>query len=439
MPRKKPWKANRDLVLFVSTIPKEAIDAFRAYKTKKGNSLRLGVILHNKYKQSEEKLAPYDVVIRANFDSPKSVIKNLKPHEDSLLAISCRSEQRMQDFKKLIPYVPFLRTPTADSIDWATDKLKMRRRFHAYDSSITPKYMVAKDGTQETIDKIKKKIDFPLVVKPASLAQSLLVSLCFHEEDLEKALRKSLRTVKKHYKERKLKEEPKIIVEEFMEGSMYSIDSYVGTRGQVYHCPPVYVETGRSIGFDDFFNYYQVTPTRLSKLSIRQLQEVTEKGIHALGLRNVTTHTELLRTEEGWKIIEIGGRIGGFRQKFYDLSYDIDHTMNDVKIRIPERPKLPRKVKGYSGILKFYARKEGRLQSIRGLKKIQDLPSVHEIDVKREKGEMCRFAKNGGKSVLNVILFHESRQQFIADKRRIEQAIQIATTSGRAKKSTSKK
>ena len=40
---------------------------------------------------------------------------------------------------------------------------------------------------------------------------------------------------------------------------------------------------------------------------------VATKGIHALGLRNTITHTELMKIDDEWKVIEIGVRMGGFR------------------------------------------------------------------------------------------------------------------------------
>jgi len=46
---------------------------------------------------------------------------------------------------------------------------------------------------------------------------------------------------------------------------------------------------------------------------------------------------------------------------------------------------------------------------------------------------MCRFAKHGGKSVFNVILFNKDRSKLLADKRRIEKMIEIVTTKTKKK------
>ena len=140
---------------------------------------------------------------------------------------------------------------------------------------------------------------------------------------------------------------------------MYSIDAYVNARGVIYFAPTVYVKTGREIGFDDFFGYMRLTPTMLNVAHTEEAQEAASKGIKALGMRSTTCHIELMRTEDGWKVIEMGPRIGGFRHEMYDLSYGIDHSLNDILIRIPKQPILPKKVRGYTAVMQFYAQKEG--------------------------------------------------------------------------------
>lgn len=417
----------RDTVLFVNNLRIADYEG-------EGSKYKYAVIVDTKRRKlnQEQKQALYekfDYVLFANFDSHMSIQRALRPFEDRLIAVSCRSESNLHDFQKIIPNVPYLRTTDTETVSWAIDKTLMRRRFAAYDKSITPKYTLVKDATKETIEKVQKKVGFPVVVKPAGLASSMLVSICFHEDELKQALMSIFRKVKQKYKSMKMTKEPKVLVEQFMDGDMYSIDSYVNSRGKAYHCPPVYIETGRSIGFDDFFNYFQITPTELSPASIKEMKKVAEKGIRALGLTNTTTHTELIRTERGWKLIEIGARMGGLRHAFYEQSFGINHALNDIRIRIPEKPIIPRKRKGYSAIVKMYAKKEGRLEKILGLKKIQKFESVLLIDVHKNPGDLCRYAKNGGASVVNIMLFNKSRAKLLADKRRIEQTVKIQLSS----------
>lgn len=421
---------SKNLVLFVE-ITQTAAKSIKIYqKSNEGKKFRFGVIYNSKKPMSVKKkklLAQFDVAIGCDFNSRKSMTEALRPFYNELLAITSRSELRMQSFRQIIPHVPYLRTPTSESINWSIDKLEMRRRFSAYDKTITPKYVLVEDTKKKTMKKIEEKIGFPLVIKPSGLASSLLVNVVYHQEELETVLKRVLRKISRLNKEYKGKEKAQILVEQFMEGETYSVDAYVTSRGKLYFCPFVHVKTGRTIGFDDFFGYQQTTPTLLHKDSIKEAKRVSAKGVHALGLRSTTAHIELIKTEQGWKLIEIGPRAGGFRDALYRLAFGINHTANDIFIRIPRRPILPRKRKGYAAVLKFFAQKEGVITNLTGTQKAQNLESFQAIEMNKKIGERAVFAKHGGKSVFNIILFNKSRANLLADIRRLEQAVKIET------------
>ena len=369
-----------------------------------------------------------DKVIQCSFSDPDSIRKSVKEFEKDILVVTCRSEAKMWYFANAIPHLPYLKTPTSDSLRWSVDKISMRRRFKAYDTSITPKFYVLKDDKKATIEKIEKNVGYPCVVKPSGLAQSLLVTTCYHREELEKTLSKVFKKVgilNRVYKESQEASRPTVLVEEYMEGDMYSIDGVVGSRGKKYFFPPVFVKTGDKAGFDDMFGYMQITPTKLKKESIQDAEHVVGQAIRSLGLRSTSFHAELLKTEDGWKMIEIGPRIGGFRDDLYRLSTGMDYTANDIAIRIPEKPVIPKKGIGHSAAMKIFAKKEGRIKSIKGFRKTQELESIESIKQNKKKGDMAKFAKNGGLSVFNIILFNEDRSKLLADIRRIEKDLVV--------------
>lgn len=415
-------KLKKNIVLFVSGAPADEVSAYK----KKHPEHRLALIYNkNAPNQLNKEQEVFDIVLPVNFDSPHSIIEALTPYFDELLAATSRSEAKMFEFIKLIPFLSYLRTPTAQSLEWSIDKIPMRRRFFSFNKKITPKFTIAKDSTKETIARIVKRVGFPLILKPSGLAVSLLVSICYHEEELISTLKSAFRKIKKLHKEYKETTVPGLIAEEFMDGDMYSIDGYVNSRGKVYYCPMVSVQTGRSIGFDDFFGYKQITPTNLGKKSIEAAQEVATEAVHALGLRSTTLHIELMKTEAGWKIIEVGARVGGFRADLYRLSFGIDHTDNDIRIRIPQIPVIPKKVLGHTAAMKFFAPKEGRISAIKGAKKARELSSFHSITINKKVGDRAVFAKNGGRSVFNIILHNENRSRLLADIRRLEKMVHI--------------
>lgn len=426
---KAAWPNGRDTILFVEKIPSGTIASIERYGQKTKRRFKVALIYDARYPEHAESgdAQKADQLIACDFSSVKSIRDSVLPIEHDLLAITCRWEGMMGKFKAIIPHVPYLRTPTESSITWSTDKLEMRRALRQYDKAISPKYTLVTGYSQKDLEKIKKQIGFPLVVKPTGLAQSLLVSICFHQEELEKSLKRSLKAVAKVYKERNSDEKPRILVEQFIEGTMYSIDAYVNARGSISFCPLVHVKTGRDIGFDDFFGYRQMTPTTLSKESIKEAHAVAVKSIRALGLRNTSAHIELIRSDAGWKVVELGARLGGFRHELYNLTFGIDHALNDILTRIPEKPIIPGRKKGYAAAMKFFPLKEGVLVSLKGLKRAQQLESFRSITVNKKIGDLCLYAKNGGLSVFNIILFNKDRSELLADIRRLEQAVEMIT------------
>jgi len=349
----------------------------------------------------------------------------LSPYREEFLCVYTRAESQVENFQKIIPHVPYLRTPTTESLEWSINKYKMRRRFYAYDKKITPKFLLVKDQKKTTIKDIEKKVGFPMIIKPTGLAQSILVSKAYHEKELQDILKVIFKKLDKAYKESLGRGEPSVLVEQFVEGTMYSIDGYINSRGKVYFCPPVVIKTGKEIGFDDFFGYQQMTPTQLTKASINLAEKVTDKGVKALGLRSTSFHAELIKNDKGFKIVEIGPRIGGFRHDLYEMSYGINHRANAALITIPLKPEIPKRLKGYSAAFKVFAKKEGEIKGITGIKKIQDLKSLKSLSINKRIGDRARFAKNGGKSVFNVLMHNKEKSKLLADIRRMEETIKI--------------
>ena len=387
----------------------------------------LGLMVDKKDKKDlkESILNKFDIVIYCDFNNRESIIKELKKHEGKIKVATCRSEGNIPDYRKVIPHLPYIKTPSTKSLIWTTNKTAMRKMLRAYDTKISPKFTLVTDIDKKTIDKIEKDLKFPVICKPAGLAASVFVSIAYHPDELEQILKKIFKNLNKIYKRDSGRGEPQVLVEQFIEGELYSTDGYVTSRGKVYFSPFVHIKTGRSIGFDDFFGYQQMTPTKLHKTSIESAQIVATKAVKALGLRSSTAHIELLKTEEGWKVVEVGPRLGGFRNTLYQLAFGIDSTLNDILIRIPKVPVLPRKTKGYAAALKIFAKTEGRIKSITGVKRTKELKSLHNFIQNKKPGDVVKFAKNGGKAVMTMTFFNKDRSKLLADIRRFEQTIKI--------------
>ena len=415
-------KRKKNIIVFVELAPKQAIDTVRA-NLKKPQIL----VLRDKKHQNTDTLEKLhaDMIEHVDFTSGRTITASLLPYQSQLLAITARGESGASRLGQVVPHVPYLRTPSSDSLRWATDKYEMRKRFRLFDKKITPRFTKVKNISSEESTRVIKKIGFPLIIKPASLEESKLVTKCYFREEYDKAIKNIFKRLQVEYKKLNRLQEPTVIVEEYMEGEMYTIDSYVDSRGTMWHCPLVKIKTGKEIGYDDFFNYLQITPSGLKMDTVLRARAVAETAIHALGLRSVTAHVELMKIDTDWKVIEVGPRVGGFRPLLYELSCGIDHSLNDVLVRIPKTPIIPKKCQGHACAMKFFAKKEGTISGIVGIKKLQKLNSFNSIVSNKKVGQRAVFAKNGGKSVFNLFMYNSDRGKLLADIRRVEQLVKI--------------
>ncbi len=422
---------NRDTILMVHALNPRSHEAFDKAVVKcseiLGRQLNVLIVSDKRSKRAFDINYPKNYTqIKCNTNSVIQLEKALKPYLDSLIAVTCHHEANIPYFINIIPHVPYLATPTEESLLWATDKIYMRRRLRSFNAKLSPAYTIVADNTPKAIDRIEKQVGYPMVVKPAGLAASVLVSVCYHREELEKTLRVTFRRLRSVYKRRGYVVEPKILVEQFMDGEMYSTDIYVNSRGTMYTTPLVHIKTGfKAAGSDDFYGYRRITPVIMKPYKHQAAFDVAKEAVKALALRNTTAHAELMKTPNGWKVIEVGPRMGGFRDFMYEQSYGIDHNLNDLLIRLPMRPIIPRKVKGFSSVLAFYANEQGTITAIKGLKKIKLIESYKKYDINLKKGDKAMFSRNGGGSVVDVYLFNVKRSNLLADIRRLEQTLKI--------------
>ncbi len=420
----------KGIVLFVGPVPNSAIREWREQEKPK-------YLLYNlqskRQKKGEIEKAEviFDKVLQCSFSKGSSIAEAIKDYRKDIIAITARGESKLWYFKRLIPHVPYIKTPTESSILWTTDKIKMRERMRSYSKSITPKFKIVSKSSKKVIDKIEKEVGYPMMVKPTGLAASMLVTNCYHRDELESALAhvyKKANIFHKIYKEFYHDDTPQVLVEELMEGEMYSIDGVVNGKGKVTCYPPVHVKTGKQMGFDDYFGYQRLLPSRLNDKSITKAETVTKKAVHALGLRYSPFHIELLKTEDGWKVIELGPRIGGYRQTMYKMSYNIDSTTNDILSRLGKKPDVPKRLKGHTAVLNVFAKREGKITKLQGIKKIESISSIIKFVQNKKIGDRVKFAKNGGKSVFNITLHNKDRSELLADIRRLEQTLDIVVS-----------
>jgi hypothetical protein len=366
-------------------------------------------------------------IIRCKIDDIESIEKALLPYHDQIALTICKYEAPMPFYARVVELFPYLKNPTPRSIMISNDKLEMRKAFRRYYPQITPKFIRVKKFSEAIMKKITENVGFPCVIKPTNLSKSKLVINCYYKEELEKNLKDAFRKISSLYKKDFAETEPKIIVEQLMEGQMYSIDAYLNSYGKIYYTPIIEIKTGKDAGYDDFFMYTQITPSILSKEEEEAAQDVVAKASHAVGLRSSTIHCELMKTHKGWKVIELASRTGGFREELLFNSFGILHNLNDFLIHFGKKPILKKTKDLHTVFMKFWPHKAGKLVAINGLKRAQKLLSLVKFRQEKKVGDYAGLSKHGHSFVVGFTLCTKTRGELLADIRKLEKWIKIET------------
>jgi biotin carboxylase len=420
------------IVLYINDFFPEFATAFTELSKRVGRPLR-GIMLIDAERKANGKNLPdkegvFEEIVVDFFDD-EALKKAIAPLEAHLLLVSCDSERSQLYFKQVIPHVPYVNTPTESSIDCSTNKGKMRERMIAYNSDISPNVVVAEDASSATIEKIRQELTFPLIVKPTGLDASKLVNKVDDEQELQETLASSFAIIDEIYSKFRGLGEKTMIIEEFIDGDIYSTDVYVDTKGTVYVLPFISCKNAAMTGRDGYQIYQSDSYLPLTDEEITAGQKVAQQAVYAVGLRSSVAHIELFHVkhdgENSWKIIELGARPGGWRQETYSASYDIDHALNELLVKIDLPPEMPKALKAHSATFRVHAPEAGVVDSILGLDEAQANPSMHTLTVDVKPGDTVVPSAQGGSMLVGGLLHNTDLKQLNRDVAAVRNSISV--------------
>jgi biotin carboxylase len=418
----------RDTILSINVVEPPLVKAVQMHSEEMNIKLKGLLLVHKNYASQpgrpKDDSGIFEEVI-CDFDNEDELQAALKPYEDRLLAMTCRYESAIQPMRKVIPFVPYIYTPTETSLIWATEKPLMRDRMANYDRNLVPKYHYLEEVDINKIEDIVKDFEFPIIVKPASLAEALLVTRCNDMQELKDCLVNTFRIINDVYTREHRQNKPGLLVEEMMQGDMYSTDAYVMHDGEIFCLPLVKVITAHAAGLPGFYSYRHIIPVDISEEEQKAAFATASSSIKALNLRSTTTHIEMFRTPQGWKIIEVGARIGGYRNDLYREAYGIEHFYNDLAVRMGIKPKMPTEPNKHAAGINIYADQEGVIESINGVEEASKLSSVVFLAKHAKTGDKALFASNGGQLIVDGILSNEDPEQLEKDVTEVRRLVNI--------------
>ncbi len=355
-------------------------------------------------------------IIACSYESQEEIAAAIEPFIDDVAAVICRGDKHIQYLSKLVPLLPDrIVVPTVEALTMTTDKHLMRQAFEKYAPDITPAHVQVKDSSEQTISSIEAAMPYPVIIKPTNLASSMLIQSCENRSELAVGLQKVFKEIIGIYEREDRHETPEVIVEEFLTGAFYSIDAYAMDDGDYYYCQPVGYLPAKSMGIDDFFLYKRWIPTELTREQVAAANMACAKAMSAVGLTHSTAHIELILTANGWKIIELGPRIGRFRQLMYGACYGFDHSLNDIRIKLGKQPLIKDELQKYCTAYSIYPHTEGTLVQITGASEAEAKATVQYCKRVVEDGQPARFAKHGGSALLELIIASSDPEEYQRD------------------------
>ena len=200
----------------------------------------------------------------------------------------------------------------------STNKYLMRSRFQKVGLNSLQYILV--DNIKD-VDKLSH-LKFPLIVKPIDRSGSRGVSISIDKNELVQNIQVAIEE----------SFDGKAIVEEFIDGDEYSVESIsvdgkhtiLAITEKITTGPPYFVE----------LEHHQ--PAELDSEVIKEISSVVQIGLEALGIKFGAAHTELKVNEFGVFLIEIGARMGGdfIGSHLVQLSTGYDFLKNTLNVSL---------------------------------------------------------------------------------------------------------
>lgn len=256
----------------------------------------------------------------------------------------------------------------------ATNKAVMRQALKEHNVPI-PKFFKVSD--KQAYDQAVKQFDCAFIVKPADNSGSRGI---FMIEDLSDA-----RTIAQAYEySRQFSRNGDVVVEEYMSGPEVSVETLT-VNGQ---CHVIQITDKLTTGAPHFVEMGHSQPTKHSEETAQRIRQVAIAANKAIGITNGPSHTEIIITAEGPKIVELGARLGGdcITTHLVPLSTGVNMVACCIKIALGEEPDvLPKLCKGSA--IRYFQQKAGTVTQIEGIADAQNIEGVKQISIVHGVGE----------------------------------------------------
>ena len=283
--------------------------------------------------------------------------------------------------------------PDRETIRLVSDKAAMRHRLALLGLDDTRVRSVT------TLDEARAAVAFtglPCVLKPAASSGSRGVSVLRDLGELDAAWTWA----------RSAEPESTLLVEEFLSGTEYSVEAM--SEGGEHHVVTI---TGKYSENEHRVEEGHVVPAPIPAAQAAGIADFVERTLSALGIVDGVTHTEIIETKRGPRMVETHLRpAGGWIPLLVRDALGVD-LLGMLAARTVDRPVLPRLSAlptGHGGpdapehqcaaiwFIQPDPGDEGELLSLFGVERALETPGVVEVQVLRKPGDRIGVLRSSG-------------------------------------------
>ena len=252
----------------------------------------------------------------------------------------------------------------------STDKGEMIRAFEEHGVA-HPWYRVIADGELEAI---LPTLTYPCVMKPTDNAGSRGVVFCRSREDV----------VREYPYSRRESRSGRVIIEEYLRGAEFSVEVMV-VDGEVHI---LQITDKMTTGAPHFVETGHTQPTAQPADAARAICDLTRRAVRAVGIDIGPAHVEMILTEDGPKMVELGARMGGdcITTHLVPLSTGIDMIRAMIDAACGKMPDITPKFERGAAI-RYLDTPRGKILAIDGVEEARAIEGVKHIAFTHGVGE----------------------------------------------------
>lgn len=245
-------------------------------------------------------------------------------------------------------------------------------------------------------------LQFPLIIKPSDAFSSRGVLKVNNFDQI----------ISNENFTRTFSSDGSLIIEEFIEGKEYSIESitYKGITNIIQYTEKIITDYPFTVEMG------HIQPAELDDIQKVEIDKIVKKAIDALELDNCATHTELMLTKTGPKIIEIGARLGGDYISSYltlhSTGINMDAAVADIAMG--NEPDTTKKISHCSGIFYFHLGESKKVAEIKNWKDVLEFNNVVFANLLIGQGEIIQPLTDSAKRSGFIILESNTKKDLLS-------------------------